>query len=142
MKKLIFHILAVIFLLPLMADAQTTAWVRKSSSYMVWQGGPDTTTNADTITYTFPSEMTGKWEYNIQVVNDSLTGATAGTIKLYVSDDPEGDVYYVKETITMNGATQQNTLWTGTFAYPKMYIQVITSGTATNQVRFWWAIKK
>lgn len=142
MKKLIFLLMAAMLVLPLLTDAQTTAWVRSGASYKVWQGGSDTLTDADTNTYTYPSEITANWQYNIQVVNDSLTGATAGTIKLWVSDDPDGEVYYAKETITMNGATQQNTLWTGTFAYPKMKIQVITSGTATNKVRFWWTMKK
>jgi hypothetical protein len=133
--------MAVALLMPLLTDAQTTAWVRNSDEFKVWQGGSDTLTNADTLTYTFPSVLSKDWEYNIQYVTDSLSGATAGTIKLWVSNDPDNEVWYQKETVTMNGATQQNGLWTGTFAYPKMKIVAISTGTMTSKVRFWWVIK-
>ena len=141
MKRLIFLAVSAM-LLTVLVNAQTTEWIRNFGDYKVWQIGPDTTFGADTLTYNFPAELTGNWQYNIQYVNDSIGGGTAGTLKLYVSNDPDASVSYVKETVTLNGATRQNALWTGTFSYPDMYIEKITSGTDTSIFRAWFVIKK
>lgn len=140
-KNLIL-ILAAVFILPLVADCQTTTLVRNNGDYKVYELGPDTTYGADTLTYTLWNEYSSNWQYSIQYVNDSIGGGTAGTVKHYVSNDPDGAVYYVKNTVTLNGATQQNAIWEGTFAYPKAYIEKITSGTDTSIFRAWFVIKK
>lgn len=107
-----------------------------------WAGGvivTDSTrlTNQDTNIVTLLNSNKGKsgnWTYSVMIVSDSISGSNAGTVYLQVSND--GYTWYNAQTLTLDGATQQKTLYEGVLYAVRMRVYQITpSGTRVTAVR-------
>ena len=107
-----------------------------------WAGGvivTDSTrlTNQHTNIVTLLNSTKGKssnWQYSVMVVSDSISGSNAGTSYLQVSND--GYTWYNSQTLTLDGATQQKTLYEGVLYAVRMRVYQITpSGTRVTAVR-------
>lgn len=101
------------------------------------QAGPETMTNADTITVelgTFYSPI----EYEISYVADSLSGATAGTQYLEWDADGDGANFVRIETMVINGVTTRGRE-TGTLVGGSLRLRTITTGTQSTRLwhEFW-----
>lgn len=108
----------------------------------------DTVSNSTGVTITYPYTVPAGWGYCIQVVADSLSGSTAGTISVKTTAGVTTKVY---KTITSGTATvdglQTIALWessTTTAPWPGTGIQVAVSGggTQSTKIRCWITLKK
>lgn len=102
------------------------------------QAGPETMTNADTITVelgTFYSPI----EYEIAYVADSLSGSTAGTQYLEWDADGDGANFVRRETMVINGVTTRG-VETGTIVGGTLRLRTITTGTQSTRLwhEFWY----
>jgi len=104
----------------------------------------DTATDAETLTFTFPGLIHDLYYYSWQVVADSLTGATAGTAYLQETLYPSDSVFtnLSGKTLTIDGAGQSATFFTGTCYGGRQQVQVVTTGTQTLRIRIWYTYVK
>lgn len=108
----------------------------------------DTITNQDTITVLTtqnggPSNIDVPYYYSVNILSDSLSGATGGTVYLQVSNDRAGTVWYNAQTLTLNGATQQTALYEGILYARRMRVYIISpSGSQSTKVQVYGLCKR
>lgn len=133
MKRFLFIVSLLTALLP-DAKAQDYLLVRDSTIL----------TNQDTqITnlITLNAGTKSLYGYSVHIVSDSLTGSTAGTVTLQGTND--GVVWYTISSLTLDGAAQQNQVWTGTLYARRLRVYAITpSGSKTIRYRVKAVLKK
>lgn len=126
MKNLLLIFTFLLFLLP-GAQAQDYLQVRDSTVL----------TNQDTQITNLVTSSQGlrySWRYSVHIQSDSLSGATAGTVYLQGTND--GVVWHTLQTLTLDGAAQQNQVWNGDLYARRLRVYAITpSGSKTIRYR-------
>jgi len=103
--------------------------------------GYDTLTDADTATFTYPSEISGYWDYSLQISVDTVSGTEATTVTPYTSASP-------KSTGVWTAGTAYNPTNVGSridsFAgFPgRLKVVAISSGTQVTVVKVWVLLRK
>ena len=109
----------------------------------------DTVANSAAVTMTYPAIIPAGWGYVIQVVADSLSGSTAGTITVLTSAGTTSTKVYkaiASGTATVDGLqtiaifepAADKPSWHGT----AIRITVSGGGTQSTKVRSWITLKK
>lgn len=95
----------------------------------------DTLTDARTCSFSFPTELNGLYEYEWQILADSLSGGTAGTATLYNSDDGTNYVAISAKTYTVVGAATQTGGFINGVAYgAKQKLDIVGTGTQSTKL--------
>jgi hypothetical protein len=109
----------------------------------------DTVANSTAVTVTYPYTVPAGWGYIIQVVADSLSGSTAGTITVLTSAGTTSAKVY--KAITSGTATVDGLQTIALFeppadkpTWPGTAIRVTVSGggTQSTKIRTWITLKK
>ena len=108
MRKLLFSLIAIC------AFAFTSDVSAQAPLLYAGEMGPDTLNNSETI-YHYPGgtsfatsrRFTYLGDLEVHIKSDSLSGATATTYTLEVSNDLAGTAWYTVDTELGNGATSQ-----------------------------------
>lgn len=109
----------------------------------------DTVSNSTGVTVTYPAIVPAGWGYIIEVVADSLSGSTAGTITVLTSAGTTSSKVY--KAITSGTATIDGAQTIALFeppadkpSWPGTAIRVTASGggTQSTKIRVWITLKK
>jgi len=127
MKKLILF-LSVLMLTVVGLQAQ------KTITYTLIDG--ETATNTDTLIGLYPTIIPADMWYSVQVVADSLTGGTAGTVYLQQSNAYSGGKWttLTDKSLTVNGVLSE-VIWEATtgFLGARLRVYVLNTGTNTTE---------
>jgi hypothetical protein len=135
MKKIIF--ILSFFLCAFTLSAQ------KDFLYKVFT--VDTLTDAETINFVFPYTLDGVYEYEWQILTDSLSGDTGGTAYLQGANDRKGTNYtsISTKTHTIKGAaTRTGAFITGTAYNTNQRLSVVGTGTQSTKLTILACYKK
>lgn len=106
----------------------------------------DTVSNSTAVTFSYPYTIPAGWQYSIQVVADSLSGSTAGTIYLKETSSVGSSAVYStvsSGTQTVDGLQTIKTFTQTTqFTGSKLQVYVTGGGTQSTKVRVWFCLKK
>lgn len=97
----------------------------------------DTLTDAATLTFTPDARLDGLYEYEWQILADSLSGGTAGTATLYESNDFTGAYYAAisgKTYTVVGAATQTGGFITGIAYGGKQQLAIVGTGTQSTKI--------
>jgi hypothetical protein len=97
----------------------------------------DTLTDAGTLTFTPDANLVGLYEYEWQILADSLSGGTAGTATLYTANDNSGANYAAisgKTYTVVGAATQTGGFITGTMYGAKQQLAIVGTGTQSTKI--------
>lgn len=123
-------ILFSLVLLSLGVQAQNTRANNDVASYVYHDN--DTLTNASTVTQTLDKVVNYGYNYQINVVSDSLSGATAGTMTVY--NKAYGQSEWVPlQTLTINGGLTYTPL-TGSVLGGALKCATVGTGTQSTRV--------
>jgi hypothetical protein len=92
----------------------------------------DTLTNAATVTQTYSQALTYPYNFQINVVSDSLSGSTAGTMTIYNKAYGQTEWVPVGSTVTINGGLTYTAI-TGNVLSGSL--KAVTVGTGTQSTR-------
>lgn len=125
-----FFILIALFFSIGMVSAQNTRVDGNANTFVYHDN--DTLTNAGTVTQTNSKDLTYPYNYQINVVSDSLSGATAGTMTI------ENRAYGQSEwvpigTVTINGGLTYAPV-TGSVLSGVLRCKTVGSGTQSTRV--------
>lgn len=143
MKALKFlFVLIALTALSFQAMPQASSFETNTSTLKVWYW-TDTIANTGTVTGVYPYNIPAGWSYSVQVVADSLSGATAGNLYLKASNSVNGTEYETLQTLVLNGVKVTD-LWEVTTQTPNVKLEVTAtgSGTMSCKVRAWFVLKK
>lgn len=93
----------------------------------------DTLTNAGTVTQTYSQALTYPYNYQINVVSDSLSGSTAGTMTIYNKAYGQTEWVPVGSTLTINGGLTYTAI-TGNVLSGSLKCVTVGSGTQSTRV--------
>lgn len=130
--------LLILFILGLLSFAQSV-----TAQDLLMVNDSTVLTNQDTQITNLVTFSQGKhpWMYSVHIQSDSLTGSTAGTVTLQGTND--GVVWYTISSLTLDGAAQQNQVWTGSMYARRLRVYAITpSGSKTIRYRAKATLKK
>jgi len=150
MKTLKFLFVLFGFLaLSFQAMPQATPVYEVNTSTMKVYRCLDTVSNSTGVTFTYPAIVPAGWGYVIQVVADSISGATAGTITVLTSAGTTSAKVY--KAITSGTATIDGLQTVALFeppadkpSWPGTAMRVTASGggTQSTKVTCWFTLKK
>jgi hypothetical protein len=110
----------------------------------------DTTTNADTLYFTYPTVWSGNWEYAIGITLDSISGTVlAASVQLQAAVQVDSVTRWVNvgspvavAAAERVGTTSPSIILTGT-TMPALYyrVRIITSGTNRQRGTCTWVWK-
>lgn len=98
----------------------------------------DTITDTEVLHMTVPGVIPADWTYSVQLVCDSLSGSTAGTVTLNQSNVEAGTDYTITQTQTLDDVNIEK-IWESAAGWlgPKMRLISTGSGTMSCKVRVW-----
>jgi hypothetical protein len=125
------HLFFISFLFCSLAlGAQNTRVDGNANTYTYYDN--DTLTNAATVTQTCDKALTYPYNYQINVVSDSLSGSTAGTMTIYNKAYGRTEWVPIGSTVTINGGLTYTPI---TGSVLNGTIKCVTVGTGTQSTR-------
>lgn len=144
--KFLFVLFALIGL-SFQAMPQAVSWETNTGTMKTYYC-IDTVANSTGVTIVFPQTIPAGWGYIVEVVADSLSGSTAGTITLLTTAGVTTRVYKAitsgtatvdgVQTIAIFSPAADQPSWHGT----RMEVTVTGGGTQSTKIRCWMTIKK
>lgn len=127
--RILFFVLCSVFALSL--SAQNTRVDGNQNTYVFHDN--DTLTNAATVTQTCDKALTYPYNYQINVVSDSLSGSTAGTMTIYNKAYGQSEWVPIGSTVTINGGLTYTAI-TGSVLSGTIKCVTVGSGTQSTRV--------